>query len=627
MPISEEERYAGVEDEFRVAAADGHSVYLDELVSRSQRFFFDESGHVPILEPVHDPDSVGGRIWTWYGGTLYHDYDSIGCLLEATTPLTPLGRGIEAMVDNVLTQRAQLLELSKGESIIGVSTHLNLLLDSRFGGNDLCQFKARIPSNAFAYVEAQKLGADIALVATHTISPIIAYLLFNHKPTKGALYRPRKNRRMELCLPYIPDPDQMRAGFLFWFVAVDYIAELIKADLSKHQDWAERYSHEDYYRIIVSKFPFVVSDIKFRRPSYYLGYEIDYGVEENVMENGSKAVVKTETGDMNIIDLAKAYVEFFSSGLVSRATRRELALLDDFVSGRRELNIDVKEAPRSLRLNHAYMERAIGKPIGSYLNEHEVDELASVHLNFISSPFRVMKPHSRIRPGRIVRNLVNRIEWDTINLEVVEETESVVRRYSLEIPLHQTSDYLKLEKNFSSLGVFMNEIEKWTKSVTEIPNPRSVFAYGTLMNPETDMQNFGVAITSVRSGHAYGEAYDFGEYPVLIENYRSSVVPGVLLSLLDFEEGAAMFDFYEGCHNPNPVFIRALRQILLGDFENTTSWVYIGNRNNRMVRDKMRRSYPLQGVWSKASMRSHQIQTRLRGDANPEPNEESGGRG
>lgn len=605
MSISEEQRYAGVEDEFRVTAADGHSVYMDELVSRSRRFFFDESWHVPILEPVYDPDSVGGRIWTWYGGTLYHDYDSIGSLLEVTTPLTPLSRGIEGLVDNVLTQRAQLTELSRGEHIVGVSTHLNLLLDSRFGANDLCQFKARIPSNAFAYVEAQKLGADIALVATHTISPIIAYLLFNDKPRKGALYRPRKNRRIELCLPYIPDPDQMRAGFLFWFVAVDYITELIKADLSKYQDWAARYGRDDYYRTILSKFPFVVSDIRFRRPSYYLGYEIDRGVEENVMENGSKALVKTESGDMNIVDLAKAYMEFFSDGLASRATRGELTLLDDFVSGRRELSVDVKEPPKSLCLDQAYAERAMRSPVGSYLDKHEVDELASVHLHFLSSPLRVIKPHSRIWPGRIVRNLLNRLGWDSIDLELVEETESVVRQYLLEIPLHQTGDYLKLERDFSSLSVFLRAIQGWTRGIIEIPNPRSIFAYGTLMNPEADRQKFGVIITSVRRGHAYGETYDFGEYPVLVENYRSGVVPGVILSPLDFEEDVATFDFYEGCHNPNPIFVRALREILLDDGQSTTSWVYVGNRNNRAVSNKLRGARCLSGMWTKTSMRSH----------------------
>ena len=161
MPVSKETRYAGVEDEFRVTGGDGHPISIPDLVSNSDRFFCDESGYVSIFEPVYDPDSVGGRSWTWYGGTLYNDYDFKGPLAEATTPLTPLSRGVEALVENVLTQRAQLIESCEGYNIIGVSTHLNLLLNSGFEGDDLCLFRSRIPSNAFVSVEAQKLGAEV----------------------------------------------------------------------------------------------------------------------------------------------------------------------------------------------------------------------------------------------------------------------------------------------------------------------------------------------------------------------------------------------------------------------------------------------------------------------------------
>lgn len=604
MPAYEGQRYAGVEDEFRVTPARDSFVPVDRLISRSHRFFFDEAGHVPIFQPVQDPDSVNGRVWTWYGGTLYHDYDARGTLMEATTPLTPLNRGIEALVDNVLTQRAQLLELSRGDSVLGASTHLNLLLDSYFEGKDLCEFKARVPSNAFDYIETQKLGADIALIATHTISPVIAYLLFNHEPVKGALYRPRKNRRMELCLPYIPEPDQMRAGFLFWFAAVDFIADLIKADLREHEGWAERYQHADYYRLVLDRFPFIISGIKFKRPSYYLGYEIGSGIEENVMENGSRAVTKTDKGDINIADLTRAYVGFFYEKLFPMATRREIALLDDFLSGRRQLNVDLKEAPQALHLDHRYIERATGSYLGTYLNKHEVDELASVHLRFLRSPFQVIKPPSRVSPGRIVRNLAGNLQWDFINLELVEEDENMVRRYLLEIPLHHANDYLKLEENFNRLDVFLDEIKGWIKAITEVPNPRAVFAYGTLMNPERDQQRFGAVVTSVKSGHVYGEAYDFGDYPVLIENYGTSIVPGVLLSLENFEEAASKFDYYEGCHDPNPLFIRALRQVRLENYESALSWVYIGNRNNRLVREKLKSAHRLSGVWTKATVRS-----------------------
>jgi len=208
-PDPRQQRYCGVEDEFRIATPDGRAILIDEAVASSDRFFFDESAHVPVFPPEVEPEVetevTGGRIWTWYGGTLYHDADVQGSLLEATTPLTLLNAGVEALVEHVLVQRAQVVELAPGTEITGVSTHLNVGLDSDFAGDDLCRFETKVPSNAFVTVVVQKLGADIALLATHTIGPVLAYLLFNRRPRKGALYRPRKGRRMELCLPYVID--------------------------------------------------------------------------------------------------------------------------------------------------------------------------------------------------------------------------------------------------------------------------------------------------------------------------------------------------------------------------------------------------------------------------------------
>ncbi|MDO8491882.1 MAG: gamma-glutamylcyclotransferase family protein [Dehalococcoidia bacterium] len=598
------QRYCGVEDEYRIATIDGRQISVDQLIAGSPRFFFDEAGHVPLFAPAAEPDSAGGRIWTWYGGTLYNDYDELGTLVEATTPLTPVGPGVESLVDNVLTHRTQLVELAQGESVLGVSTHLNLLLDSRFQGKDLCDFTSQVPSNAFASTEAQKLGADIALIATHTISPVIAYLLFNHRPLKGALYRPRRNRRMELCLPYVPEPDQMRAGFLFWFAAVDAITDLIKADLSEGGDWERRFSQPDYYKQVLTRFPFVVSDIRFKRPSYYLGYEIGSDMEENVMENGSKAVIQTQRGPVNVVELARRYVEFISARLRSLATAEEMALLDDFLNRRRELSVDVQEQANALHLGHDYVQRAAGSWPRSYLNHHQVDELASVHLKFLRSPYRLLKPASRVSPGRLLRNTVRELDWDCIDLELVEENEGAVRRYLLAIPLAHTDSYLKLEENLSTVPQFLDAIKPWIKDVEEIANPRAIFAYGTLMDPERDRRSFSAIVTSVRAGYAYGEAYDFGDYPVLVERNRTGVVRGVLLSLLDFEESAGKFDLYEGCHQPNPQFVRVLRQVMLDNFENTLSWVYVGNGNNRLVREKLKTAPRVTGLWAKGSMRT-----------------------
>ena len=241
MGLSSEERFAGVEDEFQITNQDGGGVLLDELVRRSERFFFNEADHVQVVSTSTGSYSSSGRIWSWYGGTLYHDYDATGSLIEATTPLTLLTDGVCTLVNKVVTQRAQILELCDKCQIVGVSTHLNITLDSLFAGDDLCRFEVPVPSDTFVSVSAQKLGADIALLASQTVSPVIALLLFNRKPKKGALYRPRRNRRMELCLPFVTEPSQMRVGFAFWFAVVDHITKLIKEDLQKHSNWQTRF--------------------------------------------------------------------------------------------------------------------------------------------------------------------------------------------------------------------------------------------------------------------------------------------------------------------------------------------------------------------------------------------------
>ena len=601
MPDVVRQRYAGVEDESRIKTADGQFVSVDKLILRSPRFFFDESGHVPVFEPVYDYDSTGGRVWTWYGGTIYHDYDSAGTLVEAATPLTPLTSGVDALVDNVLTQRAQLVELSRSDNAVGISTHLNLLLDSYFRGTNLCDFKALVPSNAFGRMESQKLGSDIALLATHTISPVIAYLLFNHRPSKGALYRPRRNGRMELCLPYQGEPDQMRAGFLFWFAAVDHITNMIKAELDAHEDWVEHYQDRDYYRALLPLFPYVISDVSYRRPSYYLGYQVANGVEENVMENGSAAVIKTQRGDVNVVDLAKEYVRFFSADLTQMGSKQQLTLLDSFLDGTRKVNVDVNEVPKSMRLDQAYVSCATGKLATQFLNSHEVDELASIHLKFVRNPVKVIKTPSSVSPERVVRTLGGKLLWDFVNLEIVEETESSVRQYRLEVPLFRADEYLTLEANFNRFSSFLEGVSPWLKSTVEAPNPRNIFAYGTLMDPEKDRRGFGANVTAVRKARTYGEAYDFGDYAVLIENSNTSLVPGVLLSIENFEEAVNKIDFYEGCHNPNPIFVRALRQVMLDNLETITAWVYVGNRNNRMVREKLRTAPRVTGLWARGA--------------------------
>lgn len=604
MALSANERFAGVEDEFRVSANDGRSVLIEELVARSERFFFDESAHVPIFEPDYQTERRGWRIWTWYGGTLYHDYDVQGSLVEATTPLNLLSQGAETLVRSIMTQRAQLAELCRGHNVVGVSTHLSMTLDSAFGGDDLCRFEMPVPSNAFVSVPAQKLGADIALLATQTVSPVIAYLLFNRTPQKGALYRPRKQRRMELCLPYVVDPDQMRAGFAFWFAAVDCFTGLIKSDLGHHRDWIERYSAEDYYRGVLEQMPHVLRGVHYQRPAYYLGYQLGSSQELKVMEDGSRTPIETESGSMTVVDLGREWVGFVMERSPRFAASPELPLVLDFLHGRKVPAVDRVSASPPLRMDMDSMEETLGGSIRSYLARHRVDEVASVHIRFLESPSRVVNPYSRRLPLRVVRNLGKELEWNHITFEVIEEDEYAITQHLLEVPLAEVEEYVRAEEYCGSPYVYLAEIRRWVKARHTAPNPRSIFAYGTLMSPEENARRFGAAIRSVRRAHAYGEVYDFGEYPVLMESPRSGVVPGVVLGISNFEETVARFDVYEGGNEPNPIFIRALREVVVEDFHRVTTWVYIGNKNNRFVSGRMRKAPRLTSIWTKPGLRS-----------------------
>jgi gamma-glutamylcyclotransferase (GGCT)/AIG2-like uncharacterized protein YtfP len=114
---------------------------------------------------------------------------------------------------------------------------------------------------------------------------------------------------------------------------------------------------------------------------------------------------------------------------------------------------------------------------------------------------------------------------------------------------------------------------------------------------------FGARVTGVRKSHTYGTAYDFGDYPLLVEEPGGGVVEGDVLDIDNFEEAASKFDHYEGCQEPNPVFMRVLRHVALGDYTRVPAWIYAGNRNNRYVREKLLKAPRLAGRWSKSGLR------------------------
>lgn len=604
MPGFSGQRYAGVEGEFRVSRPDGGELPLDELIGRSPRFFFSEEAHLAVIEDSGQEgrELEGGKYWTWYGGTIYNDSDAQGTLVELTTPLTPVKYGSSALVENVMVQRAQLLELVEGPQIIGVSTHLNLLLDSEFDGDDLCRFQVPLPSNAFSSVPGQKLGADIALVATRTFAPVVAWLLFNREPHKGALYRPRDKRRMELCLPYIPSREQMVAGFTFWFAAVDYITGLIKQDLGQYPDWRAVYTRPDYYQRLLGKFPYVLSDITYQRPSFQLGYQLDSSFEYRIMEVGSRASFNTRKGKVNVRRLAGAALELLGPTLEVVASPAERLVLQDYISGKKVLGLDHDVPNPLLTLNKETFTVQYGSNPSDCLRRHKVTDISAIHFKLLKDPVRVVSPWSAADPRRVIRNIGREIAWEHFNLEVIEEDDRWVRRYWLKLSLDDVDEYLRLEDYCGGSGDFISEISKWVQSVASFPNPRRLFVYGTLMVPG-QAAKFGARVTGLSKAHTYGRAYDFGDYPLLVEEPGGGVVEGDVLEIENFEEAASKLDHYEGCHEPNPVFIRVLRQVVLGDYTRVPSWIYAGNRNNRYVREKLLKAPRLSGRWAKPGLR------------------------
>jgi gamma-glutamylcyclotransferase (GGCT)/AIG2-like uncharacterized protein YtfP len=202
-----------------------------------------------------------------------------------------------------------------------------------------------------------------------------------------------------------------------------------------------------------------------------------------------------------------------------------------------------------------------------------------------------------------MRNVGRDIAWEHINLEIIEEDDHLVRRHWLKVPLSEVDEYLRLEDFCGGAGDFIGEASRWVQTVTTIPNPCRLFVYGTLMVPGQAERRFGARVISVKGAHTYGTAYDFGDYPLLVEEPGGGVVVGDILEIANFEETISKFDHYEGCHEANPVFIRVLRQVALEDFSRVPAWIYAGNRNNRYVREKLLKAPRLKGRWGKSGLR------------------------
>jgi len=89
----------------------------------------------------------------------------------------------------------------------------------------------------------------------------------------------------------------------------------------------------------------------------------------------------------------------------------------------------------------------------------------------------------------------------------------------------------------------------------------------------------------------------------MIDDPAGGIVPGVVIALSNFEETAGQFDVYEGSNDPNPVFIRVIREVMTENLHRVPVWIYVGNRNNRYVASRLAKARRLTALWKKHGFR------------------------
>jgi gamma-glutamylcyclotransferase (GGCT)/AIG2-like uncharacterized protein YtfP len=349
--------------------------------------------------------------------------------------------------------------------------------------------------------------------------------------------------------------------------------------------------------------PVVIQDIRYQKPSYVLGYQLESSLEQQVMERGSNSLIPTDQGEMNILDLANQYAELLEKSISFFGGDEVISTLSEYIGGRRALNVDMDGTPRFFSLSNEFVEITTGLSTRAFLKSQPLDNPASIYLKFLQSPCRLLNAYSRRLPMRLIRNIGTKIGWNHITLEIIEEDEFTVKQHLLEVPLSDVDEYFSAEDYSGTPYWFLAEIGKWTKAVNSIPNPRAVFAYGTLMSAEQNSTRFGAVVTTVQDGHAYGEAFDFGDFPVMLDNPDGGIVPGVLISMSNFEDSVARFDQYEGCNEPNPIFFRVIRDVMVQSHMRKKAWIYVGNANNNYVAGKLLRARRMSSIWTKKGFR------------------------
>jgi len=591
----------GWEDEFR--ATDGSTVLtLDQLLTKNSREFFAQAKHIllserkppPFEESIDLADYDSSRtdcVWTWYGGKIYDEQDS---LVEASSPPVPLlAYPIDNLIQAISIGRAQIGELTEGASAIGVSSQLNIMLDSYLFDEDLCDEKKyvdlNVPTQGLTKGRAHKLGSDLARIMVHTVGPAIAYIFFNSTQHKGAIFRPRGNKRLELALPFVPRQDQMMAGILFSIAAVEYITKAIKDDLTSFgEDFAPKFKDPEYYQRVLKTFPLKVEDLRMKHNvAFRLGFEVAGGYEEAILNHGSEAEVQTNWGVMPVRKYLREYISFLKGELARWGTPEQRVVLDDYAYGLRVPEVDTKVQHPHFILSE-YLTDVIKDTPSNFLNRLSVRTDIYPIASLVKEPSKTIGHRSDNLFVR--RHLGDDQDWHRASIEIMVEdyADKKLIDIRLEVDREALPDYLKLERQTTDARQFLQKIAPYRLSELEIPMPESIFVYGTFLSDGVVQSlHRGKAISRV-DGYTRGTLYNLREFPVLIESYYDmSVVHGQLMVVEDLKEFLRASDRYEGADREMPLFTRALREVTLEDDSKVLAWVYIGNANHPTIRRRL----------------------------------------
>ena len=605
-------RIIGWEDEFR-ATAGSTVLTLDELLTKSSREFFAQAKHIllgerkppPFEESIDLADYDSSRtdcIWTWYGGKIYDEQDS---LIEASSPPVPLlAYPIDNLIQAISVGRAQIGELVETASAIGVSSQLNIMLDSYFLGEDLCDenkyVDLNVPTQGLTKGRAHKLGSDLARIMVHTAGPAIGYILFNSSQHKGAIFRPRGNKRLEFALPFVPRVDQMTAGVLFSIAAVEHITKAIKNDLSSlGGDFTRDFKGPDYYQRVLSAFPLRVEDVRMKHNvSFRLGFEVAGGYEEAILTNGSEAKVHTNWGPMPVRKYLGEYISFLKAELNRWGSNDQRGVLDDYARGLRVPEVDTKIQHPHFELCD-YLADVLKDSPTNFLNRLSVRPDIYPISSLVKEPSKTIGHRSDSIFVR--RNLGDDQDWPRASFELLAEDYGAKKLIDIRLEVDRESlvDYLRLERQSTDARQFLERIVPYKRSEREVSMPDHIFVYGTFLSDAVVQSLHKGKVISRVDAHTRGTLYNLREFPVLIESYYdNSVVHGQLIKLEDLKEFLQASDRYEGADREIPLFIRAFREVVLEDDSKTLAWIYIGNANHPTIRRRLEKANIIpEGRW------------------------------